>query len=275
LRLANPITSEREYLRRSLLPTLLEALALNLRENDRVLLFEIGRVYLPREGRVLPNEPRRLAIAMAGRRTPLAWLTPGAEPIDFFDLKGVVETLLARLNIDDRVRFVPLTDDPRFHPGRAARMELRTDTQAAASALQIGVVGELHPDVCERLEINAPHAAAAEIDLEQVIAHAQPAHYRAISRYPAISQDIAVVAGLDVPAERIAAIIRTYAGPDLESLTLFDVYEGPQVGPGRRSLTYRLTFRSMERTLSDADVNKVRARIVAGLEREVGATIRG
>ena len=275
LRLANPITSEREYLRRSLLPTLLEALALNLRENDRVLLFEIGRVYLPREGQVLPNEPRRLAIAMAGRRTPLAWLTPGAEPIDFFDLKGVVETLLARLNIGDRVRFVPLTDDPRFHPGRAARMELRAGDQAADSVLQIGVAGELHPDVRERLEINAPHAAAAEIDLEQVIAHAQPTHYRAISRYPAISQDIAVVAGLDVPAERIAAIIRTYAGPDLESLTLFDVYEGPQVGPGRRSLTYRLSFRSMERTLSDADVNKVRARIVAGLEREAGATIRG
>ncbi len=275
LRLANPLTLEREYLRRSLLPTLLEALALNLRERERVQLFEIGRVYLRRSddgqaGSPLPEEPRRLAIVMAGPRSPRSWLTPSTEPLDFFDLKGVVETLLARLNLADQVRFVPLTDDPRLHPGRSARLELRAGGQGG-----LGVLGELHPEVRERLELDVPRALAAELELERLLELARPVQYKPISRYPAVTQDIAVIAGLEVPTDQVAAVIRKYAGADLESLLLFDLYEGPQVGPGKRSLAYRLAFRSMERTLSDADINKTRVKIVKGLERELNATIRG
>jgi phenylalanyl-tRNA synthetase beta chain len=129
--------------------------------------------------------------------------------------------------------------------------------------------------VRERLEIDVPRVLVAELDLEALIALAEPARYRPISRYPATTQDIAVLVGFDTPAERVAAVIRKYAGAGLESLTLFDVYEGPQVGPGKRSLAYRLAFRAPDRTLTDADVNKVRAKIVKGLEREVGAAIRG
>ena len=112
-----------------------------------------------------------LAIAMAGARDPRTWLTPSAEPMDFFDLKGVVETLLARLNIADQVRFVPLNDDPRFHPGRAAKLvgswELGVGGKKASSQLPtpssqpLGVLGELHPAVRERLELDAPRAMAA------------------------------------------------------------------------------------------------------------------
>jgi phenylalanyl-tRNA synthetase beta chain len=139
----------------------------------------------------------------------------------------------------------------------------------------LGVLGELHPTVRERLEIDAPRVLAAELDLEALIALAEPARYRPISRYPATTQDIAVLVGFDTSAERVAEVIRKYAGTGLESLTLFDVYEGPQVGPGKRSLAYRLAFRAPDRTLTDADVNKVRAKIVKGLERDVGAAIRG
>jgi phenylalanyl-tRNA synthetase beta chain len=139
----------------------------------------------------------------------------------------------------------------------------------------LGVLGELHPTVRDRLEIDTPRVLAAELDLEALIQLAAPSRYRPISRYPTTTQDIAVLVGFDMPAERVAAVIRKYAGSDLESLTLFDVYEGPQVGPGRRSLAYRLAFRAPDRTLTDADVNKIRAKIVKGLEREVGATIRG
>jgi len=275
LRLLNPITSEREYMRRSLLPTLLEALALNLHERDRVLLFEIGRVYLPQPGQVLPDEPRRLAIALAGPRVPISWLTPNAEPMDYFDLKGIIETLLARLNIQ-AVRFVPLIDDPRFQPGRAAALVVREPTQADNQAAPtIGVLGELHPDVRERLELDVARVLAAELDLEALLALAEPLHYTLISRHPATIQDLAVVAGSDVAYDQIAAIIRKYAGAALESLTLFDVYQGPQIGPGKRSLAYRLAFRVPDRTLSDEDINKLRIKIVKGLEREAGATIRG
>jgi len=288
LKLANPITPEREYLRRSGLPNLLEALALNLRERERVLLFEIGHLYLKREGQVLPDQPRVLTIVMAGDRTQRSWHTPNVEPMDFFDLKGVIETLLARLNLAEQVRFAPLTDDPRFHPGRSARLELqqgknrgwRMEDGGSNAILHppssiLGVLGELHPEVRERLEIEVPRVLAAELDLEQLIALAQPPTYKPISRFPATSQDLALVVGLDVPTDQVAAAIRKYAGPELEALDLFDVYEGPQVGAGKRSLAYRLTFRAQNRTLSDADVNKVRAKIVRGLEYDVKATVRG
>jgi phenylalanyl-tRNA synthetase beta chain len=283
LKLANPLTPEREYLRRSALPTLLEALALNMRERERVLLFEIAHVYLPVAGQALPDQPRRLAIAMAGNRTGHSWLAKTSEPMDFFDLKGVIETLLARLNLSDAVRFVPLADDPRFHPGRAASVEARdlgleargSDKPPASSLQPLGVLGELHPEARERLELGVPRALAAELDLDGLIALSQPARYQPISRFPATGQDLAVIVGLDTPAAQVVAAIRKYAGRDLESLELFDVYEGPQIGAGKRSLAYRLVFRSTERTLSDVDVNKVRVKIIRGLEHDLGATIRG
>jgi phenylalanyl-tRNA synthetase beta chain len=284
LRLANPITPEREYLRRSGLPNLLEALALNLRERERVLLFEIGHIYLRHEGQVLPDQPRVLTIAMAGARAPRSWHAPSAEPMDFFDLKGVVETLLARMNLADQVRFAPLTDDPRFHPGRAAKLIWGKESGVGGRGTKpqpptpnsqpLGVLGELHPAVRERVGLDVPRALAAELDLEQLISLAQPTVYRPISRFPAIAQDLALVVGLDVPTDQVAAAIRKYAGPELEALELFDVYEGPQVGAGKRSLAYRLTFRSASRTLSDADVNKVRAKIARGLEYDVKAAVR-
>ncbi|NWG22176.1 MAG: phenylalanine--tRNA ligase subunit beta [Chloroflexi bacterium] len=268
LRLANPLSSEREYLRRSLLPTLLEALAQNLHERERVMLFEIGRVYLKRapggeEPR--PEEPRRLALAMAGRRSDRSWHAPDNSIMDFFDLKGVVETLLARLNIPG-VRYGTLRDDPRFHPGRAARLD--------HNGRQLGVMGELHPDVCERLEITTPRAMAAEFDLEALCDLVVPVRYRPISRYPAMTQDLSLVVARDVPAEQVVTTIRKYAGAQLETLTLFDIYEGEQSGPGRRSLTYRLAFRAPDRTLNDADIAKIRQKIVRGLEHDIGAMIR-
>jgi phenylalanyl-tRNA synthetase beta chain len=268
LKLANPLTPEREYMRRSLLPTLLEALAPNLREQSRALLFELGRVYLVHEGATLPQEPRRLGIAMAGPREPLSWLTSSAAPMDFFDLKGIIEALLARLNIRDHVQFVPLTNDPRLHPGRAARL-------VDAEGQELGILGELHPEVRDRLEIETPRVLAAELELDRLFTLAAPSRYRPISRYPATTQDLAVLVGFEMPAERVETLIRKYAGANLETLTLFDVYEGPQVGPGKRSLAYRMAFRAADRTLTDADVNKVRAKIMKGLEREIGATIRG
>lgn len=270
IRVENPITPEREYLRRSLLPVLLEAFAQNLRERDRVLAFEIGRIYLPRKGQVRPDEPRRLAITMAGPRDTMSWFGQDDAGMDFFDLKGVIETLLARLNITKGIIFEPLTDDPRFHPGRAASLVQAGKDESHV----IGVLGELHPDLRERLGLETPRALVAELDLEALIKLAQSVQFRSISRYPATVQDLAVVVGVDVPAQRVADAIRKYAGAGLESLILFDVYEGPQIGEGKRSLAYRLAFRSMDRTLSDTEVNKSRNKIVRGLEHDVGATIR-
>jgi phenylalanyl-tRNA synthetase beta chain len=277
LHLANATTPEREYLRRSLLPTLLASFALNLRERERVAVFEIGHVYLPRadaghNGDWLPDEPRRLALAMAGPREPLSWSATSREMLDFFDLKGVVEVLLARLETGGQLRFEPLTDDERLHPGRAARVLVEPGQGAA---VVLGVMGELHPDVCERLDIQVPRAAAAELDLDAIINLAQSSQYRLISRYPASKFDLAFVVDDAVPAEKVQAAIRRGAGDMLEALTLFDIYSGAQVGEGRRSLAYRLTFRAPDRTLTDEALAKIRAKITRLLEREVGASVRG
>ncbi len=292
LRLTNPGSPDRVYMRRSLLPSLLEALESNLRERERVLIFEISRVYLPTdvviswqrrqaaadaagepttsllEEEVLPAEPQRIGIAIAGPRARLTWNNQSTELMDFFDLKGMIEVLLTRLGLSQRIAFAPLTDDERFHPGRAAQLNV------IDSGASIGVMGEIHPNVRERLGLDLPRAAAAELDLEALIALVQPPMYRPISRYPATIQDLAVVAAVDVSTAQIEASIRRGAGELLEDLMLFDIYSGPQVGEGKRSLAYRLSFRAQDRTLSDEAIAKVRNKIIKLLERELGASIR-
>lgn len=293
LKLANPNSPERTYMRRSLLPSLAAALELNLRERERVAIFEIGRVYLPQErpgegGRWLPDEPRRLAIAMAGPREDERWSGSARELMDFYDLKGVVEVLVDRLGLAGKVSYAPLSDDERLHPGRSAALLLATGEDATppagngqarkgrATALsrQVGVLGELHPAARERLGLEVARAAVAEIDLDALFAAAGPAQFRPLSRYPATVQDLSIVAPAEVPEAQVAALIRRGAGNLLEALTLFDVYTGPQVGEGRRSLTYHLTFRAPDRTLTDDDLARLRKKIIGGLEREIGATIR-
>jgi phenylalanyl-tRNA synthetase beta chain len=295
VKLANPSTPESTYLRRSLLPSLCEALALNLRERERVAVFELGRVYLKPErpgegGQWLPDEPRRLAIMLAGPREPERWSGSSREPMDFFDVKGLVETLAARLGLAGRLGYAPLGDDERFHPGRSAALLLETGEDAAppadngkgaprkgktaALARRVGVLGELHPHVRARLGVDVPRVAAAELDLDALFAVAAAPEFRPISRYPATVQDLSIVAPAEVPEAQVAALIRRGAGDLLESLTLFDVYAGPQVGEGKRSLTYHLSFRAPDRTLSDEALLKVRKKIIGGLEREIGAAIR-
>jgi phenylalanyl-tRNA synthetase beta chain len=285
LRLSNAITPEREYLRRSLLPTMLEALAMGLRERERVMLFEIGHIYLPRtepgkDGEWLPDEPRRLGLAIGGPRDSLHWRGTSSEAFDFFDLKGIMETLLARLKLEQHVSFVPLTDDERLHPGRAARLVFEPESQRGKgtngqeNVVELGVIGELHPEAHERLELVAPRAVIAEIDLDALIGLVQQRYYTPISRYPASKFDLALVVADDLPASQVAATIRRGAGNLLESLALFDVYSGAQVGEGKRSLAYRLTFRAADRTLKDDDLAKIRGKIVKLLQRELEAAVR-
>ena len=273
VRLANPATPEHEFMRQTVLSTLLPALALNMRDHGRSLLFEVGRGYLPVPGELLPDEPLRLAIALAGPRESFSWHALQSAPLDFFDLKGAVETLLARLNISESVEFVPLRDDGRFHPGRAAAL-VEVVRGNGAEGRRLGVLGELHPQVRERLGVSAPRVGAAELELGMLFQLAQQAKYTSISRFPATVQDLAIVADIDTPSARVAATIRRAAGELLEALTLFDTYQGPQIGEGKRSLAYRLSFRAPDRTLSDDTLAKVRAKIIKALGREVGASIR-
>ncbi|MGQ9683909.1 MAG: phenylalanine--tRNA ligase subunit beta [Anaerolineae bacterium] len=263
--LANPLSQERNAMRRSLQEAMLATVGDTLRAAGRALLFEVAHVYLRRPGQTLPDEPRRLAIALAGPRGPRAWGCETTEALDFFDLKGVVETLLGRLGIQDAL-YEPL-QHATFQPGRAARI--------TAGDRELGLMGEVHPAVREAFDLPAVRVALAELDLEAIIAMARlMKEMEPISRYPAVSQDLAVVVSQDVPASRVLEIIRQAGGGLLRQATLFDVYRGAPIPPGQVSLAYALTYQAPDRTLTDEEVNKVRGRIVRTLEHQVGAVLR-
>jgi len=265
VRIANPLSQERNVMRQTLQNAMLETLASSLRVAERALLFEVARVYLPQPGQLLPAEPRRLAIGLAGPRWPRVWGCDPQEPLDLFDLKGVVETLLDRLGVAG-VAYEPI-ERPTFQPGRAA--QVRVGEQV------LGVLGEVHPAVREAFDLPPTRAPLAELDLEAIIVLASAIRQMGpISRFPAVTQDLAVIVDQDVPAARVLELIRQGGGEILRRAVLFDVYRGSQIPPGKVSLAYALTYQALDRTLTDEEVAQVRGRIVRALEHKLGATLR-
>ena len=272
--LANPIVADRVVMRHTLLAGVLEIVAANIHMRDRLALFEIGPVYLPHpdplpEGEgALPDEPRRLAIALTGPRDPLAWQDANANraPMDFFDLKGVVEVLSEGLYLSG-VTYEPGTH-PTFLPGRTARMLL--DGQEA------GWLGELHPLVGEKFDLPDQAVLVADLDLELLLSQVDERHaVGAVPEFPPVKEDIAVIVDENVPGARVQSVIAAAGGDLLVDVTLFDLYRGEQIGAGKKSLAYRLTYQAPDRTLTDAEAARVRERIVKRLKEEVGAVLRG
>jgi phenylalanyl-tRNA synthetase beta chain len=268
VRLENPIVSDRVVMRKSLLSSLLEVVEQNARTQERLAIFEIGPVYIPKQGEVLPNEPRRLAIILTGPRALPGWQSADITPMDFFDLKGIITGLIEglRLATNEVVKFEPC-ENPSFHPGKCARVLL--------GKCQIGEMGELHPLIRERYELPATPLLAAEFDLEGILA-AIPAHFniQPVPVYPPVLEDLAVVVDEEVPAEQVAQLIKQAAGKTVAAVRLFDVYRGEQIGSGKKSLAYSLTYQSPEHTLTDETVAQIRNRIVHKLEQELGAKLR-
>ena len=238
LRLLEPMSEEHTVLRTSLLPSLIAAVRHNVDAGSHEIgLFEIAHLYLPRDGD-LPEEPTRVAAVMAG---------------GFARAKGVVEAIHRALRAP--ARFEPASH-PLLHPGKAAR------TSA-------GLLGELHPTVLEGAW------GAFELDLETLVAGAVEApEYEDVVTFPAVKQDLAFAVAEDVPAGELVAAAREAAGPELREMRPFDVYRGPQVGEGRKSIAFAVSFQSPERTLSDEDAATLRERIVRALAERFGAELR-
>jgi phenylalanyl-tRNA synthetase beta chain len=267
LHVINPIAADKVALRHTLLASALDTVAANLRFGDRVAVFEIGAVYLPREGQLLPDEPRHLSIAMTGPRQDENWQGASRAPMDFWDIKGVVQVLVERLRLND-VRYEP-SDHPTYHTGRAARL--------IVGEKEIGTFGELHPLVRQAFDLPQQPVCAAEFDLDALLDMSLGAYaYQAVSRFPAVREDIAVVVDEAITAAQVEATIWNAGGPlrVLRDVRLFDLYRGEQVGAGRKSLAYRLVYQADDRTLTDDDATKIRAKIIKALERELSATLR-
>jgi phenylalanyl-tRNA synthetase beta chain len=261
----NPLSAERAHLRRTLLPGLLHTARANLRFTERVAIFELGRVFHPRPEEPLPAEVRRLGAVMVGLREPRSWLGSDATPLGFFDLKGVVETLLDRLGITEVAW--ERASHPALHPGRTARLRV-----AGADA---GLIGELHPTMRAAFDLPEAPVAVMELEVGALLAPWGAAHVMAeISTQPAVYEDLAVVVAEEVTAVQVAALIRQSGGKLLADVRLFDLYRGGQVPAGKKSLAYALTFQAPDRTLTDEETAKLRAKIVSRLERELGAMLR-
>jgi phenylalanyl-tRNA synthetase beta chain len=263
--ITNPISQERSVMRRTLLSTGLETAAANLRFRDRVEAFEIGKVFLQEPGAQLPREPRHISIVMAGPRDDRHWLEAGGSELGFFDLKGVIETLLERLHIANAS--YEAGHHPTFQGGRTAHLRAGVD--------QIGVMGEIHPDVRDAFDLPARSTFAAELDLGALLAQVPASWYvEPISSYPAVLQDLAVVVDEHVPAAQIQELVAETGGFLLKEVRLFDVYQSDPIPPGKKSLAFGLTFQAPDKTLRDAVVAKQVKRIVGRLKHELGAELR-
>src|SRR5262245_36893097 len=265
VRLQNPLAADRSVMRPTLLFGLLEALATNVhRQAPDVHLFEIGRVFEGQGAGVLPREDTRVGIVLTGLRAPRTWYASRAR-VDLFDAKGAVEGIVEALG----------RGDVTVEPASPAYLE---DGRAATIVVQgtpVGVAGELHPDVQKAFDLPTP-VFVAEVSLGGIesLPH-RVAQYRPLARYPGVQRDLAVVVSVDVAAAEVERAIEAIRPPWLKRVTLFDVYEGAQVGQGRKSLAYGLLYQADDRTLTDVEVNRAHAELVERLRAELGAEVRG
>ncbi len=271
--LQNPLSVERSILRPSLLPGLLEVLAINAnRQMPDARIFEVGNVFAPHrpeDGDRPAHEDLRLGIALTGLRAPRAWFTGGRDRADVYDAKGMAEAALAAAGVTDaEVAGFPGDQVPAYlEPGRAARL-VRAGTE-------LGWFGEVALAAREVFDLPAP-VFVAELSVTALAALGSTTpRYEPLPRFPAVQRDLAIVVGSEIAAGEVEAAIRAMNLSLLARVTLFDVYTGGQVGAGRRSLAWSLTFQAPDRTLTDAEVNRLHERIVAEIAQRFRAEVRG
>ena len=261
----NPITPERRVMRHSILESVLEILEKNWRQSERLAMFEIGPVYIPRENQLLPDELVWLAIAMTGKRYPSAWDQKDSPWLDFYDLKGIVETFLKRLQVKEYN--IRPAEHISFNPGKCAQLLIGDK--------KIGTLGELHPLVKEHYDLPECPLLAAKFDLHLLLSLV-PDRYEvtALPTFPPVLEDLAVIVAEAIPSEKVVDVIRKAGGKILSAVRLFDIYRGDQIGARRKSLAYSLTYQAQDRTLNAAEVGNLREQIIKSLVKELDAQIR-
>ena len=263
----NPLSDEYPLVRTTLLSSIFDNLARNLaRKNDDVALFEVGSVFFPKALPVteLPDEVIKIAGAITGRRNAQGW-NQANDMVDFYDAKGIIEELLANLRVTRYT--VEAGTHYAMHPGKTALFKKGRDV--------IATVGEVHPAVLSAYGITKP-VYIFELDATTVMKYmAKDLKYKALPKYPATSRDLAMLVDVDVNAADIEKAMTKAAGQNLTQITLFDVYTGKQVEEGKKSLAFSLTFQSNDKTLTDAEIDPAIEKIVAKLQKDFNANLRG
>ncbi len=290
VRLANPLNDDEPLLRTTLLPGLLKTLVRNVgRGFGDVALFEMGLVYHPRPGApakapilavdrgptaeeraaleaALPEQPRHVGAVLAGQRLRSGWWGGGQDAT----WADAIQTAREAASVAGVELVVRAAQHAPWHPGRCAALYLA----GAEDEAPVGYAGELHPRVVKAYGL-PPRTAALEIDWGRIEAAARPATAPRVSTYPVATQDVALVVDESVPAAEVEAALREGAGELLESIRLFDVYTGAQIGEGRKSLAYALRLRADDRTLTAEETNRIRDAAVAAAAERTGAVLRG
>jgi phenylalanyl-tRNA synthetase beta chain len=254
--ISNPLGEDFSVMRTTTVNGMLNVLATNYnRRNEDVRLYEIGKTYLPKELPLkdYPIEGNYLTIGMYGN-------------VDFFDVKGVVETLFTRLGMTEDVTYDSQIDLPFLHPGRKASISFK--------GREVGYMGEVHPDALDNYDIGT-RTYLAVIDMNVITEVAVLTRsFKPVPKYPAVNRDIALLVKQDILVGQIEFLIKQRGGKLLESYKLFDVYQGEQIEEGYKSVAYSLTFRAEDHTLLEAEVSTSVTKILKGLEFELGVTIR-
>jgi phenylalanyl-tRNA synthetase beta chain len=265
VRLRNPLVEEQSVMRTTLLPSLLETAEKNIsyRElNQRI--YEMRRIYLPKEGRELPVEPLYLAGLLTGRREAEGW-NQGKDPVDFFDAKGIVENIFSVFHMTD-VSYSAENPEKYYHPGKACNIFLGYES--------VGSIGELHPDVQERFGIDQT-VYYFEINVEHLITHSRDiTSVIPPSRFPDTIRDIAVLIADEVPFIMVRECIQAVKVKEIEEVGIFDLYRGEHIPQGQKSIAIRLRYRSHDRTLTDEEVARLHERVINQLINEIKVTIR-
>ena len=254
MRIQNPLGEDTSVMRTTALPSMLDILSRNMAyRNKAVKLYELAKIYLPKEGQLQPEEPKILVLGSYG------------ENVDFFSIKGELEAIFSALRIK-KASYTADRNNPSYHPGRCAAVSV--------DGVQVGYIGQLHPLVAENYDMDAP-VYCAEINMELLMGQQLPEPtYKPLPKYPTVTRDLAIVCNEETTIAEADAVIRKAAGKLLRDVALFDIYRGANIGEGKKSLAFSLSLRADDRTLTDADSEQVVGNILAALAKELNATLR-
>ncbi len=253
--ISNPLGEDTSVMRTTTLPSMMETLARNINfNNENARLFELGSVYLPdRDPAKLPYEGRTITLGMYG-------------DADFYTVKGVIENLLALAGMKN-ASFVAVTDHYAYHPGRCAKV-------VTANGTELGTFGQIHPKVAANYGVDQP-VYTAEIDFDLLFAASNTEKvYKPLPKFPAITRDFSFACDEALEVGKIEAVMAKAGGKLVEDIRLFDIYRGPQVGEGKKSVSIRMTLRAEDHTMTVEDAEKVTKKVLVLLDRELGLALR-